>query len=65
MAAEKKSNPVKVPGPDESKGKWMPICNLVVDDYDEDLGAFTGAQHKARMEQNSLSMRVRTVRVDG
>ncbi|MBW2105244.1 MAG: hypothetical protein JRI26_04265, partial [Deltaproteobacteria bacterium] len=44
-----------------SKGKWVPICRTVVEDFDEDLGKWTGANHLAELQQNSASKMIRTI----
>lgn len=43
------------------KGKWVPICRTVVEDFDEDLGRYTGAHSLSELQQNSASKVIRTV----
>jgi len=45
----------------KAEGKWVPICRTVVEDFDEDLGKWTGANHLAELQQNSASKMIRTI----
>ena len=52
-------NPRKVAVPD----KWLPICQFMANDFDEALGAYTGAQSMVDLQQNSVTKEIRTVKV--
>lgn len=48
----------------ERPGDWVPIFQTMAEDFDEALGAYTGAQSLIEMQQNTVTKEVRFVKIE-